>query len=163
MGKQFITDEVDDRYTARVTNAGKIKTEDGASLFRYLTSAQSKTSGQIVASGSAFLKSVIIGQYPFSAATLTLFNTASDNASGTEGLTAWGTSGDHVIGKITFEEGAATAAACALTYVLTQKTPIVVPFNVYCSSGIMAGISLSGALGSAYLGCLKGVTITYQT
>ena len=163
MGKQFITDEVDDRYTARVTNAGKIKTEDGASLFRYLTSAQTVLSGQIVASGAAFLKSVIIGQYPFSAATLTLFNTASDNASGTEGLTAWGTSGDHVIGKITFEVGAASAVACGISNLLSSKVPMVVPFNVYCSSGIMAAISLSGALGSAYLGTIKGVTVTYQT
>lgn len=163
MGKVFITDEVNDMYTADVTNAGKLKVEDGAALYRYLTSAQSVTSGQIVASGAAYLKSVIIGQFPQSAATLCLFNSKSDNASGVEGLTAFGTSGDNVIGKITFEMGAASATTCGLACLITNKVPVVVPFNVYCSSGIVAAISLSGALGSAYLGCMKGVTVTYQT
>ena len=44
MGKVFITDEVNDNYTADVTNAGKIKVEDGASLFATISSAQTVSS-----------------------------------------------------------------------------------------------------------------------
>ena len=163
MGKVFITDEVNDMYTADVTNAGKIKVEDGASSFMYLTSAQSVKSGQTVVNGAAWLKSVIVGEYPHSAATLHLYNAGSDTSSGLEGLTAWGTSGDHVVGKVTFEVGADSAVACGISNLVTAQVPMVVPFNVYCSSGIVAAISLSGTLGSAFLGCMKGVTVTYQT
>jgi hypothetical protein len=158
MGKVFITDEVNDMRTVTVTNAGKIKVESGAAASILLSSAQSILSGQRVSSTPCFLKSITIGMQPASAASLTLYNTSS---AGLEGLTALNNSVNEV-GKIFFTVGAASAAVCGLGNLLAERAPTTIPFDVYCSSGLVAAVSLSGGVNGSYLGNMKGVTISYQ-
>ena len=160
MGKVFITDEVNDNYTADVTNAGKVKVEDGAAVFANISSAQTVTSAYRISSTPCYLKSVIIGRYPATAASLHLFNGAS---AGLEGFTAYGTSGDNIAGVLTFNVGAASGQACSVTYPVTDNAPYTIPFNVYCSSGLIAAISSSANMADGYLGCMENVTIVYQT
>ena len=169
MGKVFITDEVNDMRTVGVTNAGKIKIEDGAAQFLKLASAQSVTSGQLVNAGPCWLKAVVLGQFPASAASLAIFNACSDTASGLEGLTAFGEpnvsagTANHLIGKIVIPQGQASAYACSLTYQSNVNTPVYIPYNVYCSSGLVAAISMSACHIGGYKGGWDGITIVYQT
>ena len=154
MGKVFITDEVNDQYTADVTNAGKVKVEIGAAGFSCLDSAYSVASGQRVASTACYLKNVIIGEVPQTAGSVWLYNSSSATLAN---LSAFGTSGDNIIGKITYRMGAASAMVCGVA----NYTPVNIPFDCYCSSGLIAAISPSATAG--LLGCFKGVTIVYQT
>ena len=167
MGKVFITDEVNDMRTVGVTNAGKIKIEDGAAQFLKLASAQSLTSGQLVNAGPCWLKAVILGEYPASAAALALFNSCSGGTGLLEGLSALGepnVSGSaNLIGKIVIPQGQASAYACSLTYQSNISTPVYIPYNVYCSSGLVAAISMSACHIGGYKGGWDGITIVYQT
>ena len=169
MGKVFITDEVNDMRTTQVTNAGKIKVEDGAAQYLKLCSAQSLQSAQTVSTVACWLKGVVLGEYPATAASLAIFNACSDTASGLEGLTAFGEpnvsagTANHLIGKIVIPQGQASAYACSLTYQAGTRVPCYIPYNVYCSSGLMAGISLSACHIGSYKGGWDGITIVYQT
>ena len=162
MGKVFITDEVRQEYTADVTQAGKLKVENGVSKFVMLNSASTLTSAQVVSSTPCYVKSVIFGRMPATAATLHLFDTDPANATGLEGYSALGTSGEHFVSVFQFPLGS-SSGTCALTFPVTNKTPCTVPINVYCASGLIACISSSANLASGYLGCLENCTITYQT
>ena len=159
MGKVFITDEVNDMYTADVTNAGKLKIEDGASLFANISSAQTVTSAIRITSSPCYLKSVILGRYPATAASLHLFNGAS---AGLEGFTAYGTSGDNIASVLTFNVGAASGQTCSVTYPVTDNAPYTIPINVYCATGLTVAIG-EGQLYAALSGCASGVTVIYQT
>lgn len=160
MGKVFITDEVNDMYTADVTNAGKLKVEDGASLFATISSAQTVTSAQRISSTPCYLKSVILGRYPATAASLHLFNGAS---AGLEGYSAYGTSGDNIAAVLTFNVGSVSGQTCSVTYPCYDIGPRTIPINVYCSSGLIAAISSSANMADGYKGCMENVTIVYQT
>ena len=140
MGKVFITDEVNDNYTADVTNARKIKVEDGASLHATISSAQTLTSAIRISSTPCYLKSVVLGRYPQTAALLHLFDGASG---GLEGYSAYGTSGANIAAALAFPVGAASGQTCSLTYPVTDDTPKTIPINVYCSSGLIVAVSSS--------------------
>jgi hypothetical protein len=163
MGKVFITDEVNDMYTADVTNAGKIKVEDGASLFKVLSSAQTITSAQGIVCAACYVKSVILGRYPATAASLHLFDTDPNNATGLEGYSALGTTGDHHVVQLAFPVGFASGQTCAVTNPVTDITPCTIPINVYCASGLVAVISSSANMADGFVGAMENVTIVYQT
>lgn len=148
MGKVFITDEVNDMYTADVTNASKVKVEDAAALFVALDSARTtkSTSGQYVATAPCYLKNVIIGHVPATATTLSFYNTTTSASD----LSAFGSSGDHIIGRLDLD----TASA--------SNFPKTIPFNVYCTSGLIAAIG-EGQDYAVASGCAKQITVTYQT
>ena len=164
MGKVFITDEVNDNYTADVTNAGKVKVEDGAAAYVLLNSAASIASGERVCSTPCYLKEVVIGRYPATAASLVLYNSSSATLGD---LTAFGThqaSGkdDHIIAILAFPLGSGSGI-CALTYPVTNNAPYTIPFNVYCSSGIIAQISPSAiTVADAFIGGMENITVSYQ-
>ena len=160
MGKVFITDEVNDMYTAGVTNADKLKVEDGAALFANISSAQTVTSAIRISSTPCYLKSVILGRYPATAASLHLFNGAS---AGLEGFTAYGTSGDNIAACLVFNPGHNSAQTCSVTYPGNFHAPCTIPINVYCSSGLIAAISSSANMADGYKGCAENITIVYQT
>ena len=153
MGKVFITDEVNDNYTADVTNAGKVKIEDGASLFKLLSSAASTVnlSAQTVASTPCYLKSVILGSQAATASQLRLYNTTTS----AQNLSAFGSSGDNIVGALHLDASGAVCATLA-------AYPRVIPFNVYCSSGLKVAIG-EGQAYATLSGCAKNVTIVYQT
>ena len=154
MGKVFITDEVNDSYTADVTNAGKVKTEDGAAAFSFLSSAKSLVSAQTVSTAPCYLKSIIIGEKPVTAATLTIYDTgiSAGNVSG------FGSSGANVVATLVWNMGAASAVVSGL-----GSEPKLIPMNVYLTSGLTIGTVSAAAPGLGYLGCLRNVTIVYQT
>ena len=158
MGKVFITDEVNDMYTADVTRGGKIKNEDGAASHHYCLSAEHLLSAESVVASAAWLKNVIIGEYPNSAACLSII----DSASATMGnISAFGTSGTMFVGKIGYRLGGATALTSGATIALDGTAPISIPFNVYCASGIVISRhSAHDSLGR--IGCFRNVTVTYQ-
>ena len=148
MGKVFITDEVNSMYTADVTNAGKVKIEEGAALHEILSSARTtkSTSGQYISTSPCYLKNVIIGFVPATASILSLYDTTTSASD----LSSFGSSGDHIISRLDID----TASA--------SNFPKTIPFNVYCTSGLMAAIGEGQKYASAS-GCAPQITITYQT
>ena len=161
MGKQFITDEVDDRYTARVTNAGKVKVETGAAGHVLLNSGMS-VCGVTISSTPCWLKSVVFGENPVASASTALFlidtsaacgNTTIGATSGVTGLFGI-SSGANWIARMIWQS--AQAGICAAGSI----TPRTVPFDIYCSSGLVA---IVGDVAQSAVGGLRGVTINYQT
>ena len=159
MGKSFITDEVNDTYTAQVTNGKKMKVETGASTYKFLATAHSLLSAEQVVASACWLKSVIIGQYPATAGCLTIINTSSATMGD---ISAFGTSGDNIVGKIAYTVGAASGETSGATVMLDGRAPVEVPFNVYLSSGL-AFSTHSAHDYAGRLGCFKSVTAVYQT
>ncbi len=76
MGKVFITDEVNDMYTAQVTRAGKVEVEDGAAQFYTFTSARKEDATSAI-TAPCYLKSVILGASPATSTFLTLYDCSS--------------------------------------------------------------------------------------
>ena len=153
MGKQFITDEVNDMYTARVTSAGKLKVEDGAATFKKIDSAYCEISAHKVYDGACYLKSLIIGQLPATAASIQIFDCSTGQATS---VSAFGTSGDNVVAVLNFQLGALSAGISAGA---SQNQPFAIPFNVYCASGLCVG-NTSALTGLA--GATPNITVVYQ-
>lgn len=153
MGKVFITDEVNDMYTADVTRGGKLKVEQGAANHYRATSAQALISGEIVASAGCYLKSIIFGSAPATATNFWIW----DHGAGTAGgISAFGTSGDNVVAMLGLEPSAGAVSADFLNF------PKTLPIDVYCTSGITVGIGMSAGDSVGRIGCLKNVTVVYQ-
>lgn len=155
MGKVFITDEVNDTYTADVTNAGKVKVELGAASFLKLSSAQTIVSGTTAATSPCYLKSILVGSLPATATTIGLWDTAVSAGN----LSAFGTTGANCIALLTIDTSAGISAAGGAMF------PAIFPFDVYCASGLAISIGMSAGAtdGGSRVGCVKGVTIVYQT
>ena len=162
MGKVFITDEVNDMRTAKVTNAGKVKMEDGAANYAVVLSAAA-TAGKTVVSTACYLKHVIIGQRPTVAASLRIYDTSAGGNSSADGAgvsalsCAFSTSGKCVLNWIYDVSAAGVCAAMAYEW------PKVIPINVYMASGIAAEIGDAGIENAGAIGGLRGLTIVYQT
>ena len=157
MGKTFITDETNPNYTADVTNARKLKVETGAALFACISSARSSCDDAVSAvwAGAGYLKHVIIGQRPATATQLAFY----DNSGATTGAawTAFGTSGANVIARLHLD----TSADLSGQY---NPYPRVIPFNVYCTSGLTVVIGEgSSVAGTILSGTCNDVTVVYQT
>ena len=154
MGKVFITDEVNDMYTADVTNAGKLKIEDGAALFKLLSSAASTVnlSAQTIASTPCYLKSIILGSQVATASQLRLYNTTTS----ANNLSAFGSTADQLIGSLHLDASGSLSGSLG-------AYPRVIPFNVYCSSGLIAAVSSSANMADGYIDCMENITIVYQT
>ena len=153
MGKVFITDEVNDMYTADVTNASKIKVEDGASTYHVCTSAQADVTAEPVYDGACYLKQVSFGQYPVTAASFTVYDTYDCASS----VSSFGASGANIVGTVAWDVGAASGTTAG-------KGPFVIPFNVYLASGLSVAGSLTAANpGGAYIGAVKNVSVVYQS
>ena len=158
MGKVFITDEVNDMYTADVTNAGKLKVEDGAAAFWKVSSAFAEVSGVTGGVGAGtYLKNIIFGQYPATAASLTIYDTLEKSAE----VSSFGTSGSNIVATFVFPVGFASGQTCSVTYPVTNNCPYTIPLNVYLASGLTVQQGCSAT--TDYLGCVNNVTITYQS
>lgn len=161
MGKIFITDEVNDMYTGRVTSAGKLKIEDAAAQYAVVLSAAA-TAGKTVVSAPCFLKHVIIGQRPTVAASLRIYDTSAGGNSCADGAglsalsSAFGTSGKCVLNWLYDVSGTGVCAAAAYEW------PKVIPINVYMASGVAAEIGDAGIENAGAIGGLRGVTVVYQ-
>jgi len=153
MGKVFVTDEVNDNYTLDITNARKAKVENGAGLHQFLSSAATtvNTSGQVISETPCYIKSVILGTLPVTATQLRLYDCTDVSASN---LSAFA-NGDNVLAHITMDS---SAGLCALA----AAYPRVLPFDVYCASGLTVAIG-EGQQYGVLSGCAKNVTIVYQT
>lgn len=148
MGKVFITDEVNDNYTADVTSGGKLKAEVGASNFSKVSSAKHLISAQVVNSAGCYVKSVIFGDAPATAATFTLWDTYTCASN----VSAFGTSGSNIIATIGHDLSGSAFA----------NYPKRVSLDVYVTSGLCVANSCSAVDNGARLGCLDNVTIIYQ-
>jgi hypothetical protein len=144
MGKVFITDEVNDSYTADVTSVGNMKVETGASS-HYKISGVPSSASYVLSTTPCWLKSVIIGSLPATASSVNLYDTATSAASGAEA------SGANHIAKFIIQPAAAAATAQVQNY--------VIPLNVYCTTGLSYGLGQDGT----NIGVLSNVTIIYQT
>jgi hypothetical protein len=152
MGKIFVADEVNDAYTATVTNARKLKVEEGASTFQVLSSAIA-TAAQSVSTGACWFKKLILGTVPGTATVLHIYDTSSSaNFGGSSLTTALGTSGTNKIAFLDLSTSGISAGTAAY--------PKIIPFNVYCTSGLCIQVGDLGA--NTNLGCLKNVTVVYQ-
>lgn len=155
MSKIYITDEVNDSYTAKVTRAGELQVETAGDGFYCMESAISDISGQTAAS-ACWLKSVTIGEMPISAAALYIFNTIDSAGE----VCAFGSSGDHIVAKIEFSVGDGSAVACGTENLQVERAPVTLPFNVYLSSGLT--LAHGSCFGSTAAGVFRNVTVTYQ-
>lgn len=154
MGKVFITDEVNDMYTANVTNAGKIQIEDAANLWCMPTSACNASGGQAMVDGALYLKTITLSP-PATAGSFIVYDTYSSAGN----VSAFGTSGANVVAVLRFPVGYASAGISAI-----GGAPVTIPLNVYLSSGLTIGNGGHTATDSLKLvGCFKQATITYQT
>ena len=156
MGKIFVTDEVNDNYTAQVTRGGKVKVETGAASFKFCTSAHGLVCAENVVQSPAWLKSIIIGgTVPPTATTLTIFNTTECST-----LSGFGSSGDNIVGILVLDSSASISGGVQAGY------PKTIPFNVYCSSGISVGVGLTACCigqNAGRLGAIPaGYTVVYQ-
>jgi hypothetical protein len=154
MGKIFLTDELNDMYTAKVTAAKKLWIENGAASFKMLSSAAStvNASAQTVASSPSYLKAVIIGSVPATATQLSIYDSSITD---TCNLSAFGSSGANVLARLSLDASAGVSAS-------TGMFPRVIPLDVYCTSGIVAAIG-EGQTYANLSGCAKGITILYQS
>jgi hypothetical protein len=144
MGKVFITDEVNDMYTADITSGGQLRVNEGASTHIAIASAAS--SATVVARTSpCWIKSVIVGSLPGTATTLLLLDTATSGAS----ASTFDVSGANKIAKIRIAANTVTA----------QTFPGVIPIDVYCTTGLTYAL---GGCGTD-VGNLADITIVYQT
>ena len=144
MGKIFVTDEVNDTYTTQVTSGKKLRVEPGASSHYKIVSAASSAS-VVISSTPCWLKSVIIGSFPATATCLNLYDTSGAANSGAE------SSGSNHIAKIVIPAIASAPTA--------QVLPYIVPFDVYCTTGLTYGLGQDGT----NMGNHKDITIIYQT
>jgi hypothetical protein len=153
MGKFLLTDELNDMYTTQVTNARKAKVETGASNFFIVSSAMT-TAAKEISNTACWFKKIILGQIPATATVLHIYDTSSSgNFGGSSLTTGLGTSGTNKIALLTIDTSAGVCAASSMM-------PRVIPFDVYCSSGLCIQVGELGASGVA--GCLKNMTIVYQ-
>ena len=152
MTKVFITDEVNDNYTADVTNAGKVKVETADANYKLIASAQTTISAQAIYDGACYVKGISLS-YPATASTLIVYNTYVSAG----GVSAFGTSGDNIVTRISIPVGHGSAVSGG------GQTPFYVPLNVYLASGLSignGGHSANDSLG--YVGCFRGGVVTYQ-
>lgn len=145
MGKIFITDEVNDAYTATVSDKGQVRTMPLATSHKTIASAAS-SAAVVLVSGAGYLKSVIIGSLPATASTLLIVDTA---LSAYASAVALDVSGANKITKIGIPAAAAAATA--------QTQNIVIPLDVYCTSGITYALGCDGTSGNC-----NNITIVYQ-
>ena len=166
MGKIFITDEVNDTYTAKVSKAKKLYVETGAANYCMLPSACSTAQGgYTVCGGPAWLKSVLIGGTLSGGTMLQIFDTSASGNSSADGLGI-----SALSTALRAADGAASGGnrvvvmnidATGGLYASGQRDfPRIFDFNVYCASGIVAQIGDSGALNGS--GGLKGCIVYYQ-
>ncbi len=152
MGKVFITDEVNDMYTADVTNAGKLKVETGAGKFAAITSAHTLITAANPVTGAAYLKSIIFGDVPASATQITIYDT-SMSASNVSGF---GFDSAQLVAAFGFEPTAGALSADRLTF------PKSIPIDVYCASGITVAVGHSACDSAGRIGAMRNIFITYQ-
>lgn len=162
MGKTFITDEVNDNYTANVTNAGKLQIEDSANLHYYHPSGRAEDAASAIA-GPCYLKSVIFGTNPGTASYVTLYDCSSSGGVGTaSGCSSFfitdALQSEHIIGHIKLESSG--VGDSSWTY---PEMPKTVPFNVYCTSGVAIGMGQGFAHCQDLSGAVRGITLIYQT
>jgi hypothetical protein len=152
VGKTFITDEVNDVYTAKVTTAGKLLTETAANSSVLIPSAYAAISAAVIYAGPCYLKSLTLN-YPISAASLIIYDTAISAG----GVSGFGTSGDNIKGVISFPIGHASAISGG------GQVPVHLPINCYMTSGLSLGNGGNSANNSlGYIGVFRGGTVTYQ-
>jgi hypothetical protein len=148
MAKFFITDELNDSYTAGVTQRGRVRTAEFAQTHYAIPSAASSAM-TVLNNGTCWLKSVIVGSLPATATALLLWDTATSAASA---LTE--TSGANRITKIRIPAAAGSVAVSGDPSVETS----VIPLNVYCASGLTYNLGGDGTL----TGNSNSVTIVYE-
>ena len=149
MGKIFITDEVNDGRTARVTKSGALTINPSNNSYQLLASAVGSATSAIYAS-ACWLHTVTIGGFPASATQLILLNASAASATATA-------STDEVA-RITIP--VKSGGVCADT----GAFPKTLLFDLYCSKGLYyeVGNHISAAA-SAWSGALGGITVTYRT
>lgn len=145
MSKLILTDEVNTSNTATVHSGGQVRIMPIATTHTNLNVAA--TSATVVLnSGACYLKSVIIGSLPATASVLLLLDTATSAASAVPS----DISGANKITKILIPAAAAAPTA--------QAQNIVVPLEVYCTTGLTYNVGGDGVS----IGNLTNVTIVYQ-
>jgi len=149
MGKVFITDEVNDSYTADVTSGSKLKVEVGAGSWKGISSAHTTVSAQQVNDGGCYLSSIIIGTQPLTAGSIQIYDTYGSASN----CSAFGTSGDNIVVSLGVEPSAASGFSVY---------PKVIPINVYLTTGLCIGMGVSGSDSSNRVGNIKDVTVVYQ-
>jgi len=151
MTKMCIAD-IERDYTATVISSDSLRVENGASNFYRLSSAQSLSAGESVSIVPCFLKSILLGTPPSTAAALGVFDTNLADVS------AFGTSGNNVIGIYGFE----TSGLGSATSANLENFPSQLNFNVFCASGLTISNSCSANDAIGRIGILKDITVIYQ-
>jgi hypothetical protein len=154
MSKKIVADELNPSYTVRVTPNNLVRANDGATYKTFMASAAASAC-VTVSSAAAWLESVTIGSTPATATEINIYDSSSwlnfgasaDSASASGGASYFSPSGANWIANLRIEPSAASAWA---------SNPRTIPFNVYCSSGIVVGLGDNGTDGD-----IKRVTITY--
>ncbi|MFA5133102.1 MAG: hypothetical protein WC444_07285 [Candidatus Paceibacterota bacterium] len=137
MGRVFITDEVNDNYTANVYSDGSLQTTQLYSSTTVTTNAANGTSNWLI-SGACYLHSLLITSLPATAVTLTLVNASASGETTSTGATGR-------ICKIDIPTWSAVCASAAGYPLL----PITVPFDIslkgltyYATAGDLASGSI---------------------
>jgi len=151
MGKIFITDEINDTYTATVTSGKLLRVENGASNFYRVSSAHTLISAVSASSGACFVKSVIVGTIPATASSICLYDTSVCASH----VSAFGTSGGNIIAVIGLDVSGSISGSPTMY-------PKIFPINVYCTTGLSVGIGTSATDKTSRVGCIKDITVIYQ-
>ena len=152
MGKVFITDEIDDRFTGKVTQTGAQHVLMNHNSYYHLTGAVSGGAlTPIISAVPCWLHSVIINRAPLTASDLLLVDMATTGACATSiGVVAdligvSEVSAGRRIAKINCPLEAVTlnAAACAsgVTQAVQSLYPKTLLYDLYCSNGLIALLS----------------------
>jgi len=143
--KLFLADEINDSYTATVSDKGQLRTMPIATSHLCLASAAS-SAAVVLVTGGGYIKSVIVGSLPATASTLLLVDTA---LSAYASASALDVSGANKITKIQIPAAAAAPTA--------QVQNIVIPVDVFCTSGLTYALGCDGTSGD-----VKNLTLVYQ-
>ena len=142
MGKLFITDEVNDSYTARVTSTGALRVSDSNNLYAKVASAASSGSTVVVAT-TCWLKGVVIGKQPATASSFIIYDAAASAASA---------STTAVVAKFTLPIASTGVSAG------NDNFPKYIDLGCYLTSGLAYGVGQDGQLGNN-----DGLTLIYRT
>jgi len=149
MGKTFITDEVNDIYTAKVTTSGQLYVMPNHNSFWHVSAIACSSNAIVISSAPCWLHSVTIGSYPATATSIRLYNLAASATGYSVTGSLSGTTSS--IGYIDLPVSADTSASS-----VNNQFPKTLIYDLYCSSGLSLAVSAGDIKPN------NGLTITYR-
>ena len=120
MGKTFITDEVDDGFTAKVSEGGAIHVVNHNSYYHVTASI---SAGSVISTAPCWLQSVTVNTYPLTATTISVLDAAASSSA-------------FSAGALTHASRIARIALPVAGTSANADYPKTLLYNLYCATGL---------------------------